>query len=83
MNTPDLSQYREDAKGNLIPLDNIKPIDLARDELVREIFAAVQPAARELAQAKRHAIDDVRAFVDLSAEKYGVKPSKRGNVTLT
>ena len=83
MNTPDLSRYREDAKGNLIPLDNIKPIDLARDELVREIFAAVQPAARELAQAKRHAIDDVRAFVDLSAEKYGVKPSKRGNVTLT
>ena len=72
MNTPDLSRYREDAKGNLIPLDNIKPIDLARDELVREIFAAVQPAARELAQAKRHAIDDVRAFVDLSAEKYGV-----------
>ena len=83
MNTPDLSRYREDARGNLIPLDNIKPIDLARDELVREIFAAVQPAARELAQAKRHAIDDVRAFVDLSAEKYGVKPSKRGNVTLT
>ena len=41
MNTPDLSRYREDAKGNLIPLDNIKPIDLARDELVREIFAAV------------------------------------------
>ena len=53
MNQPDLSRYREDAKGNLIPLDNIKPIDLARDELVREIFAAVQPAARELAQAKR------------------------------
>ena len=83
MNQPDLSQYRQDAKGNLIPLDNIKPIDLARDELVREIFADVQPAARELVQAKRRAIGDVRAFVDLSAEKYGVKPSKRGNVTLT
>ena len=83
MNTPDLSRYREDAKGNLIPLDNIKPIDLARDELVREIFATVQPAAQELVQAKRRAIGDVRAFVDLSAEKYGVKPSKRGNVTLT
>ena len=50
MNTPDLSRYREDARGNLIPLDNIKPIDLARDELVREIFAAVQPGAGQTAR---------------------------------
>ena len=83
MNTPDLSRYREDAKGNLIPLDNIKPIDLARDELVREIFAAVLPAVDALDSAKQQAIADVRAFVELSAEKYGVKPSKKGNISLT
>ncbi|WP_155238775.1 DUF3164 family protein, partial [Kingella kingae] len=34
----DLSQYRQDARGNLIPIENIKEIDLDRDELVEEIF---------------------------------------------
>lgn len=78
----DLSQYRQDARGNLIPIANIKEIDLARDELVREIAANILPPMRELEQAKRAGIEDVRAFVELAAEKYGVKPSKKGNVTL-
>ena len=81
--TIDLSQYKTDAKGNLIPLANIKELDLARDDLVHEIFAAVQPAMDALDNAKQRAIADVRAFVELSAEKYGVKPSKKGNITLT
>ena len=37
---------------------------------------------RELEQARRNGIEDVRAFVELAAEKYGAKPSKKGNVTL-
>lgn len=82
MNQPDLSQYRQDAKGNLIPLTNIKPIDLQRDELVREIAANILPHMRELEKARRAGIEDVRAFVEMSAEQYGVKPSKKGNVTL-
>ena len=81
--TIDLSQYKTDAKGNLIPLENIKELDLARDDLVHEIFAAVQPAVDALDSAKQRAIADVRAFVELSAEKYGVKPSKKGNITIT
>lgn len=83
MTTIDLTQYKTDAKGNLIPLANIKEIDLARDDLVREIFAAVLPAVDALDSAKQQAIADVRAFVELSAEKYGVKPSKKGNISLT
>ncbi len=82
MNAIDLTQYKTDGKGNLIPLVNIKEIDLARDDLVREIFATVMPAVDALDAAKQQAIADVRAFVELSAEKYGVKPSKKGNVTL-
>lgn len=81
--TIDLRQYKTDAKGNLIPLANIKELDLARDDLVHEIFAAVQPAVDALDSAKQRAIADVRAFVELSAEKYGVKPSKKGNITIT
>lgn len=40
------------------------------------------PKVDTLKQAKVQAIGDVRAFVDLSAEKYDVKPSKKGNITL-
>ncbi|MDK4535945.1 DUF3164 family protein [Kingella kingae] len=82
MNEIDLSQYRQDARGNLIPIENIKEIDLDRDELVKEIFAAIETPMRELEQARRNGIEDVRAFVELAAEKYGAKPSKKGNVTL-
>ena len=82
MNKIDLSQYRPDARGNLIPIENIKEIDLDRDELVKEIFAAIETPMRELEQARRNGIEDVRAFVELAAEKYGAKPSKKGNVTL-
>ena len=35
----DKTQYKQDAKGNLVPLANIKEIDLLRDELVLEIAA--------------------------------------------
>lgn len=82
MNEIDLSQYRQDARGNLIPIENIKEIDLDRDELVKEIFAAIEAPMRDLEQARRNGIEDVRAFVKLAAEKYGAKPSKKGNVTL-
>ncbi|MDK4611692.1 DUF3164 family protein [Kingella kingae] len=82
MNEIDLSQYRQDARGNLIPIENIKEIDLDRDELVKEIFAAIEAPMRDLEQARRNGIEDVRAFVELAAEKYGTKPSKKGNVTL-
>lgn len=82
MNEIDLSQYRQDARGNLIPIANIKEVDLLRNELVMEIVNTLNPLFQEVREAKANAIADVRAFVDLSAEKYGVKPSKKGNVTL-
>ena len=33
MNSVDMKEYKQDAKGNLVPLANIKEIDLLRDEL--------------------------------------------------
>lgn len=82
MTNNNLSQYRQDARGNLIPITNIKEVDLLRDELVMEIVNTLNPLFQELREAKINAIADVRAFVDLSAEKYGVKPSKKGNITM-
>ena len=75
--------YRADAEGRLIPEAMIKPIDKARDELMQELMknALVHNAA--LRGFKEKVFADLRAFIDLSAEEYGVKlGGKKGNVTL-
>lgn len=83
MNEIDLSQYRQDARGALVPVSAIKPVDLARDDLVRELIARVLPLQKQLAAFKESAMADVAAFIDMSVEEYGAKRSVKGNTTLT
>lgn len=79
----DLSRYRQDAKGNLIPLENIKETDLLRDELVMEIVAKAQAVRDTIAAFKQSAMEDIAAFAQLSAEKYGAKlGGAKGNIRL-
>ncbi len=79
----DLKQYRKDAKGNLVPLANIKETDLLRDELVTEIVAKAQALRNNIAEFKQSAMDDIAAFAQLSAEKYGAKlGGAKGNIRL-
>lgn len=81
--TIDLSQYRQDARGNLVSVDNIKPIDLARDDFIREAFAKVLPLREQMKELKAQQMADANAFIDLSVEQYGAKRSVKGNITLT
>ena len=81
--TIDLSQYRQDARGNLVSVDNIKPIDLARDDFIREACANVLPLREQMKELKAQQMADANAFVDLSVEQYGAKRSVKGNITLT
>ena len=75
--------YRKDAKGRLIHEKQIKPIDLARDQLVRDIVAGASKLSTELQAFKRAAFNDIEALVELSADQYGVKlGGKKGNVQL-
>ena len=86
MNTAtfDPSQYRTDARGALVPVNSIKPTDLMRDDLIKEIIAKVTPLNAQLAELKRDVINDLRSFIDISANEYGVAlGGKKGNVTLT
>lgn len=83
MNTVDLSQYRKDAKGNLVPLANIKETDLLRDELVMEIVGKARALRDNIAAFKQRSMDDIAAFAQLSAEKYGAKlGGAKGNIRL-
>ena len=78
------SQYRTDARGALVPVNSIKPSDLMRDDLIKEIIAKVTPLNAQLAELKRDVINDLRSFIDISANEYGVAlGGKKGNVTLT
>ena len=74
MNTAtfDPSQYRTDARGALVPVNSIKPSDLMRDDLIKEIIAKVTPLNAQLAELKRDVINDLRSFIDISANEYGV-----------
>lgn len=75
--------FMKDAKGHLVPLDLVKPIDLARNDLVLELVAKAQVVSATLAAFKADAFGDIKAFVDMSVEQYKTKVGgKKGNVTL-
>ena len=82
MSNINLNEYRTDAKGNLVPVKNIKPIDLARDDFVLEAIAKIRPVHVLLSDLKSEIMTDVHAFIDLSVEQYGVERSVKGNATL-
>lgn len=75
--------YRADANGRLVPEAMIKPIDRTRDELVLELVRQALAMHAALVEFKGKVFNDINAFVDLSAEQYGVKfGGKKGNLTL-
>ena len=75
--------YLRDARGALIPQETIKPIDLARNDLVQEIVGKARAVSEHLAEFKTKTFADIEAFIELSAEKYDAKVGgKKGNVGL-
>ena len=79
----DMKGFMKNAHGGYDPVSAIKPIDLARDDLVKDIVAKSEEMSRAIADMKKGFFDDVKAFLDLSAEKYNVTlGGKKGNLTL-
>lgn len=74
----------EDAKGRWVRETMVKPLDRARHELVVEMHRDAKAMHAALTAFKRKAMADLQAFLELSAEQYGVKlEGAKGNVTLT
>ena len=83
MSQIDMSQYKKDARGNLVPIANIRPIDLLRDELVQKITARARAVQEELQEYRRWAMDEIAAFAELSANQYCTSlGGKKGNIRL-
>ena len=75
--------YRKDGQGNLVRVENIKDIDIARDELVQEIVGRAGGLQSEMREFKQEVMGDIAAFVELAMEKYKAPlGGKKGNVTL-
>lgn len=80
---PKLDGYWIDPKGCLIPDKLVRPIEKARDQLVKELVAEALTVSKALGAFKMRAFDDISAFVDLSAEQYQTTlGGKKGNLTL-
>jgi len=66
-----------------VPESQIRPIDLARDELVQALVRDAMPLRDALRDYRGRAFADIAAFIELSAEQYGAKVGgAKGNVTL-
>ena len=75
--------FWQDAQGRMVPESLIKPIDIERDRLVRHLVDRASELSAKLADFKAVAFGDIEAFIELSAEQYGITlGGKKGNVTL-
>jgi len=75
--------YKKNAAGHLVPLEQIQPIDLARDELVVEKAEKIKAAQEMIRKLKAEIMGDIEAFVSLAAQKYDAQVGgQKGNVTL-
>jgi len=75
--------FRQNAKGDLVAIGNIKQIDLLRDELVQFVIEEGKHVAGIATDFKSAALNEIAAFVNQSASEHGVElGGKKGNVTL-
>lgn len=76
--------YMADSQGRLIPLEQVKEIDFARDALVKELAGRLLEMRDQVREVKQGCMGDVAAFIDMSLENWGVKPGgNKGNITLS
>jgi hypothetical protein len=78
-----MAEYMTDSQGRRVPVELVGEIDKLRDQTVRALFDKALRQKEELEAFKRGVREDVRAFVDISAERYGRKwGGAKGNVSL-
>ncbi len=77
------TKWWADAKGKLVPVTAIKPMDKLIDETVRKIMGYAVPLSEQVSRFKGHTFDDVASLMDLIAQDYGTSMGgKKGNITL-
>jgi hypothetical protein len=75
--------YLRDAKGALVPIELVKPVDLLIDELVHTTLDEARKLSADLTAFKQRMFERVGALQALLAQDYGAAiGGKKGNITL-
>lgn len=75
--------YWKAASGALIPADKVKPIDKARNQVVKELALDAKAVSEQLRTFKLDVMAKVAAFIERSAAEYEVQiGGTKGNVSL-
>lgn len=74
--------YMQDAKGNLVPLDNVKPQHKLEDETVRKVIDFAESLSAEIGRFRNHTFADLFSLTAVLAQEYGSsKGGAKGNTT--
>jgi len=80
----DGKEYIKNSRGDLIPMDKVRPVDMLRDNVVNDIVTIALEMSKQLRDFKKYALGEATSFCDMSLEEYGVKyGGKKGNISLT
>lgn len=75
--------FLTDSRGRLVPIAMVPEIDRLRNETVLEMIKYAKQLQDSMSTFKQSIMNDIMAFVDLSAERYDVKlGGQKGNITL-
>ena len=75
--------YMQNAKGHLIPIDKVKPVDKLRDEVVTNIIEVARELSNHMSRTKANIFADFNDFVAVSAQEYDTKlGGEKGNTTI-
>lgn len=76
--------YMPDAKGALVPIALVKPVDRLKDELVRKMIGFAADLSAQISRFRGHCFDDIGSLQALLAQEYQAElGGKKGNITLT
>jgi len=74
--------YMRDAKGNLVPLENVKPQHKLEDETVRKVVGFAEDLSAQIGRFRKHTFADLLSLTTLLAQEYDAsKGGKKGNTT--
>ena len=77
-------QYMQDAKGNLVPLSLVRPVDKLTDEAVRKMIGHARDLSAQIGRFRGHCFDDVGSLQALISQEYGARiGGEKGNITLS
>jgi len=75
--------YYEDGRGALIPAQNVKAVDILRDETVEDMITEAKSLNKIMLEFKDRVSKKINEFVDISAGEYGETwGGSKGNMKL-